>query len=145
MEKEEFLKLLPKLIREDDQVKGAILSALSGVVSTKDDIQRQIEHSDKQFKLIEEQISALNNNMSKIQEILISHSGTLRKLVEGTIDSDVKGKLIRLESSSATQYKTLEGKIEQLKRSLNSNIEKIEENMATKDDIQELKDILTNI
>ena len=43
MEKEEFLKLLPRLIREDDEVKGAIITALSGVVATKNDIKQVIE------------------------------------------------------------------------------------------------------
>jgi len=50
MEKEEFLRLLPKLIREDDKVKGAIISALSGVMSTKSDIEKIIEHSEKRFE-----------------------------------------------------------------------------------------------
>ena len=38
MEKNEFIKLLPKLFKENDEVKGAILSILAGVVATKDDI-----------------------------------------------------------------------------------------------------------
>ena len=54
MEKEEFLKLLPKLIREDDEIKGAIITALSGIVATKDDIARIIEHSDRRFKAMQE-------------------------------------------------------------------------------------------
>lgn len=57
MEKEEFLKLLPKLIRENDEVKGAIITALSGVVATKDDIARIIEHSDKRFETLIEQMN----------------------------------------------------------------------------------------
>ncbi|MHA1490474.1 MAG: hypothetical protein ACTSRI_12570 [Promethearchaeota archaeon] len=43
MEKEEFLKLLPKLILEDNEVKGAILTALSGVMATEHDIEKVIE------------------------------------------------------------------------------------------------------
>mgnify|MGYP006288324143 CR=1 FL=1 len=53
MEKEEFLKLLPKLIVEDNEVKGAILTALSGVMTTKSDIERIIEHSDKRSEEME--------------------------------------------------------------------------------------------
>ncbi len=56
MEKEEFLKLLPKLIREDDEVKGAIITALSGVVATKSDIEKVIAHSDKRFEAIQKQM-----------------------------------------------------------------------------------------
>jgi hypothetical protein len=57
MEKEEFLKLLPKLIREDDEVKGAIISALSGVVATKNDIERIIENSNKRFEQLIQEIT----------------------------------------------------------------------------------------
>jgi hypothetical protein len=35
---DELLEILPKLIRENDRVKGAIISALSGVVATHEDI-----------------------------------------------------------------------------------------------------------
>ena len=56
MEKEEFLKLLPKLIQEDNQVKGAIITALSGVVATKDDIKQIIEEFDKRFEAIQAQM-----------------------------------------------------------------------------------------
>lgn len=47
MEKEEILKLLPKLIKEDDRVKGAVLTILSNVMATKDDIQKMMDQSDK--------------------------------------------------------------------------------------------------
>ena len=56
MEKEEFLRLLPKLILEDNEVKGAIITALSGIVATKEDIAKQIEHSDRRFEAIQKQM-----------------------------------------------------------------------------------------
>ncbi len=65
MEKEEFLKLLPKLIRKDDEVKGAIISALSGVVATKDDITRIIEHSDRRFEAMDKRFEALIGEINK--------------------------------------------------------------------------------
>ncbi len=52
IDKNELLKLLPKLIREDDEIKGAIITALSGVVATKEDIARLIEHSNRRFEEI---------------------------------------------------------------------------------------------
>ena len=45
-----FIELLPKIIRENDTVKGAIISALSGVVATRDDIKDIITEMDKRFK-----------------------------------------------------------------------------------------------
>jgi len=82
MEKEEFLRLLPKLIREDNEVKGAIISALSGVMSTKSDIEKIIEHSDKRF---EELLKHINTGFeqskrdqqdlsNKIDEIIVAIS-----------------------------------------------------------------------
>ena len=65
MEKEEFLKLLPKLIKEDDRVKGAIITALSGVVATKDDIARLIEHSDRRFEQMDKRFEAMQEQMDK--------------------------------------------------------------------------------
>ncbi|KKN27875.1 hypothetical protein LCGC14_0859990 [marine sediment metagenome] len=60
MEKEEFLKLLPKLIQEDNQVKGAIITALSGVVATKDDIKQVIEEFDKRFEAMDKRFEAMD-------------------------------------------------------------------------------------
>jgi hypothetical protein len=54
IDKNELLKLLPKLIREDDEVKGAIISALSGVVATKEDIKLLIDNFNQRFKDLEE-------------------------------------------------------------------------------------------
>ncbi|MHA1488633.1 MAG: hypothetical protein ACTSRI_03135 [Promethearchaeota archaeon] len=65
MEKHEFLKLLPKLIREDDEVKGAIITALSGVVATKTDIEKVIEHSDKRFEVL---LKHMNNGFEEAKK-----------------------------------------------------------------------------
>ncbi|KKN27877.1 hypothetical protein LCGC14_0860010 [marine sediment metagenome] len=66
MEKEEFLRLLPKLIREDDEVKGAIITALSGVVATKDDITRIIDHSDRRFEAIDKRFEAIDKRFEDL-------------------------------------------------------------------------------
>ncbi len=65
MEKEEFLKLLPKLIQEDNQVKGAIITALSGVVATKDDIKQVIEEFDKRFESMDKRFEAMQIQMDR--------------------------------------------------------------------------------
>ena len=72
MEKEEFLNLLPKLIMEDNEVKGAIITALSGVVATKDDITRIIQHSDSRFEAMQKQIDERFEHSDKRFEQLIS-------------------------------------------------------------------------
>ncbi|MHA1148801.1 MAG: hypothetical protein ACTSR8_11235 [Promethearchaeota archaeon] len=74
MEKEEFLKLLPKLILEDDQVKGAIITALSGVVSTKEDIRLVIQEFDKRFEAMDKRFEALqiqiNTNYNELRSAI---------------------------------------------------------------------------
>ena len=65
MEKEEFLKILPKLIQEDNQVKGAILTALSGIVATQDDIKQVIEEFDKRFEAMDKRFEAMRTQMDK--------------------------------------------------------------------------------
>ncbi len=65
MEKEEFLRLLPKLILEDNQVKGAIITALSGVVATKEDIKHVIEEFDKRFEAMDKRFEAIQIQMDK--------------------------------------------------------------------------------
>ncbi len=57
IDKNELLKLLPKLIREDDEIKGAIITALSGVVATREDIARIIENSNRRFEMMQKQMN----------------------------------------------------------------------------------------
>ena len=51
-----LLKVLPQLIRENDTVKGTIITALSGVVATRDDIRDLIREMDKHFDNIQKDI-----------------------------------------------------------------------------------------
>ncbi len=44
-----LLEILPRLIRENDTVKGAIITALSGVVATREDFKEFIREMDKRF------------------------------------------------------------------------------------------------
>jgi hypothetical protein len=56
---EELLRVLPQLIRENDTVKGAILTALSGVVATREDIERQMAASERRFEASERRFNEL--------------------------------------------------------------------------------------
>ncbi|MHA1727857.1 MAG: hypothetical protein ACTSWY_03915 [Promethearchaeota archaeon] len=70
MEKNEFLKLLPKLIREDDEVKGAIITALSGVVATKDDIQQLIKVMDKRFESVDKRFESVDKRFDRLIQVM---------------------------------------------------------------------------
>jgi len=58
---------------EDDAVKGAIITALSGVVATKEDIARLIEHSNRRFEEVNDRFEEMNNqfedNDKRFEEI----------------------------------------------------------------------------
>ncbi|HME56459.1 MAG TPA: hypothetical protein VKM55_29940 [Candidatus Lokiarchaeia archaeon] len=53
---DELVKILPKLVRENDTVKGAILTALTGVVATRDDIRDLIREMDERFNAVQQQM-----------------------------------------------------------------------------------------
>lgn len=119
MEKEDFLRLLPKLIVEDNEVKGAIITALSGVMATKHDIERVIEHSDKRFEKMDERFERMDERfekmdgrIEKLQEILISHTQALTQLNKRT--NNLNANFSRIENIRTTEFKTLDGKIESL-------------------------------
>jgi hypothetical protein len=60
-----LIDILPKLIRENDTVKGAIISALSGVVATKDDIKELIKEMDKRFDAVDKRFEAMQEQTNK--------------------------------------------------------------------------------
>ncbi len=64
-----LLKILPDLIRNNDEVKGAIISALAGVIATKEDIKEQNERMDKRFEAMDrkwdKRFEALTKEMDK--------------------------------------------------------------------------------
>lgn len=95
MEKEEFLKLLPKLIREDDEVKGAIITALSGVVATKDDIAKIIEHSDRRFEEATNERKDLRLKISEVSVAIGSLGDRSGKVLEDTIIEILNDELIK--------------------------------------------------
>jgi hypothetical protein len=57
---QKFIEILPRLIRENDTVKGAIITALSGVVATKDDIKALIAEMDKRFEAVDKRFEAVD-------------------------------------------------------------------------------------
>jgi len=82
MEKEEFLKLLPKLIQEDNQVKGAIITVLSGVVATKDDIKQVIEEFDKRFESMDKRFETMQTHMDRRFETMDRRFETMDRRFE---------------------------------------------------------------
>ncbi|NMC04594.1 MAG: hypothetical protein GYA24_05245 [Candidatus Lokiarchaeota archaeon] len=63
---EKLIEILPKLIRENDTVKGAIITALSGVVATRDDIKELIKEMDKRFEAVERRFEAADKRFEAV-------------------------------------------------------------------------------
>jgi len=135
MEKEEFLKILPKLIVEDNEVKGAIITALSGIVATKKDINKLLEHSDRRFEKMDQRFEKMDQRFekmdqrfekmdqrfekmdekfNKIHEILLSHTQALTQLNNRT--NNLNANFSRINNTRSTEFKTLDGKIELLSK-----------------------------
>ena len=85
-----ILEKLPTLIKENDLIKGAIISALSGVVATREDIKELIREMDKRFEEINRRFDALqiqiNNNYHELKSEI-----TKLNLTVGSL-SDREGK-----------------------------------------------------
>src|SRR6056297_2548938 len=62
---DELIKILPKLIKENDQVKGAIITALSEVMPTREDIRNLSEKMDKRFEKMDKRFETLIQEMDK--------------------------------------------------------------------------------
>ena len=66
----ELIKILPTLIRENDTVKGAIITALSGVVATKDDIKELIQQMDKRFEVMDKRFTKFEITLNEIKQAI---------------------------------------------------------------------------
>ena len=62
---QKLIEILPKLIRENDTVKGAIITALSGVVATKDDIKVLIKEMHERFEAMDKRFEAMQVQMDQ--------------------------------------------------------------------------------
>ena len=111
MEKEEFLRLLPKLILEDNDVKGAIITALSGVVATKDDIARIIEHSDRRFDDINKRFEAMQLQMDKRFEAMQQQMDKRFEALQIQIDTNYKELRSEIRSFGSRSGKSLEASV----------------------------------
>jgi hypothetical protein len=65
---EQLLKVLPKLVRENDTVKGAIITALSGVIATKEDKKEIIREMDKRFEASDKRFEAMDKRFEAMDK-----------------------------------------------------------------------------
>ncbi|HME52787.1 MAG TPA: hypothetical protein VKM55_11260 [Candidatus Lokiarchaeia archaeon] len=82
-----LIEILPKLIKENDTVKGAILSALSGVVATRDDIKDLIREMDKRFEQVDKRFEQVDKQFEQVD----------KRLDQITVGADVSFELFCIE------------------------------------------------
>ncbi len=104
--KNELLKLLPKLIREDDEIKGAIITALSGVVATKEDIARLIELSNRRFEAMDKRFVAMQEQMDKRFEAARKHRNDMEDsmvIIRETVDNVLDNMATKVDMENANK------------------------------------------
>jgi hypothetical protein len=82
-----FIEILPKLIRENDTVKGAIISALSGVVATRDDIKDLIKRIEANQAEMDKRFDANQAEMDKRFEAMQERMDANHQEVMTTLES----------------------------------------------------------
>lgn len=66
MDIDQLIKILPKLVRENDTVKGAIISALSGVVATHEDIQTLMKAMDRRSEVVDRRFEVVDRRFEEL-------------------------------------------------------------------------------
>src|SRR5271157_2508116 len=67
---DELVRILPQLIRENDTVKGAILTALSGIMATREDINDLKVEIDQRFDKVDQRFDKVDQRFDKVDQRL---------------------------------------------------------------------------
>jgi hypothetical protein len=112
---DELLKILPKLIRENDTVKGAIISALSGVVATHEDIVELTRTIDKKFESMDKRFEAMQQQMDKRFESMDKRFESMDKRFE-SMDKRFEAMQQQMERRTELVDKRFEAMQQQMER-----------------------------
>jgi hypothetical protein len=145
---DELLKILPKLIRENDTVKGAIISALSGVVATHEDIvelnkamdkrfeaiqksmdkrfeamDKRFEAMDKRFEAMDKRFDAIRVDISELKSML----GNIQKTLGKPFEQFARNVVVRiLEGEGMENVQLVSKKFKDSERYVSEGIEEVE-------------------
>jgi hypothetical protein len=108
---EELIKILPQLIRENDAIKGAIISALSGIVATKDDIKDLIAEMDRRFEAMQKQMDsrfeAIQKQMDSRFDAVDRRFEAMQKQMDARFDA-VDRRFEAMQNRMDDRFETLE-------------------------------------
>ncbi|MHA1689986.1 MAG: hypothetical protein ACTSUN_11760 [Promethearchaeota archaeon] len=122
---DELLKILPKLIRESDEIKGAIISALSGVVATHEDIVQLNKAMDKRFEALIKQMNERFESMDKRFEAVDKRFESMDKRFESMdkrFESLTKQMNDRFEAVDK-RFESMDKRFESLTKQMNERFE----------------------
>ncbi|GAB4313934.1 MAG: hypothetical protein Kow0069_15280 [Promethearchaeota archaeon] len=110
---DELLEVLPKLIRENDRVKGAIISALSGVVATHDDILALQAEMDRRFEAMDRRFEALQAEMDRRFEAMERRFEALQAEMDRRFEA-MERRFEALQAEVREGFGVLSGKLDSL-------------------------------
>jgi hypothetical protein len=117
---DELLKVLPKLIRENDRVKGAIISALSGVVATHEDIVQLTETMNDRFERMDDRFERMDDRFNSMQQ---------------TMDDRFE----RMDNRFNSMLQTMNDRFNSMQQTMNNRFDRMNQNFG------EVKSILMNL
>jgi hypothetical protein len=128
---DELLKILPKLIRENDTVKGAIISALSGVVATHDDIveltksmNERFESMDKRFESMDKRFESMDKKFESIQRSMNERFESIQRSMNERFESMDK-KFESIQRSMDRRFESIDKRFESVQQSMDRRFESL--------------------
>ncbi|TFG19449.1 MAG: hypothetical protein EU533_06800 [Promethearchaeota archaeon] len=125
---DELIRILPKLVRENDTIKGAIISALSGVVATHEDIVELNKQMDKRFEAMQEQMDkrfeAMQEQMDKRFEAMDKRFEAMDKRFEA-----MDRRFEAMNQKMDTQFTSLKTTLEEIRQTIGKPFEQFARNV----------------
>jgi len=140
---DEFIKLLPKLIKEDDRIKGAIISALSGVVATHEDIIAQTEAMDKRFEAMQKQMDTRFEAMQKQMDTRFEAIDKRFDAMQKQMDTRFEAMQKQMDKRFDAMQKQMDTRFDAMQKQMDKRFDAMDHKIDRNYD--DLKSILYNI
>jgi uncharacterized membrane-anchored protein YhcB (DUF1043 family) len=138
---DELLKILPQLIRENDAVKGAIITALSGVVATHEDIRAVIEEMDRRFETMQADMGQHFEAVDRRFEVMQADMGQHFEAVDRRFEA--------MQADIGQHFEAVDRRFEAMQADMGQHFEAVDRrfDMQTveSNDIQRTVDVLEQV
>jgi hypothetical protein len=123
---DELLEILPKLIRENDRVKGAIISALSGVVATHEDIVQLTKEMDKRFETMQQTMDQRFEKMDQRFEKMDQRFEKMDKRFE-----KMDQRFETMQQTMDQRFEKMDKRFETMQQTMDQRFEKMDKRFET--------------